>query len=194
MQVIPRGSNALVSHIQQNTRIPVMGHADGICHMYIDTAADMGKACRLAVDSKVDYPAACNALEKILVHSTLASDGRLFQLMVRPLPAASHNVGFRVYNFNPIVFDSSWCGPFLLQLALCFAVRMAMLFPSLSSEDTGRTWKHDLGMHNFQTQCLNRTLTSVSVDKGAYHMSDLSDYYRQAVQCNYCHIFAGSTG
>ena len=87
--MIPRGSNSLVSHIQQNTRIPVMGHADGVCHMYIDPAADMSKACRLAVDSKVDYPAACNALEKILVHSALTRDGRLFQLMVRSLPLAN---------------------------------------------------------------------------------------------------------
>ena len=81
-QVIPRGSNALVSHIKQNTKIPVMGHADGICHMYIDSSADIDKACRLAVDSKIDYPAACNAVEKILVHQSLAEDGRLFKLMV----------------------------------------------------------------------------------------------------------------
>ena len=79
--MIPRGSNALVSHIKQHTRIPVMGHADGICHMYIDPSADIDKACALAVDSKVDYPAACNALEKLLVHQQLAEDGRLFKLM-----------------------------------------------------------------------------------------------------------------
>jgi gamma-glutamyl phosphate reductase len=84
--VIPRGSNALVSHIQRNTRIPVMGHADGICHMYVDPSADIDKACRLAVDSKIDYPAACNALEKLLVHDKLTEDGRLFKLMVRAPP------------------------------------------------------------------------------------------------------------
>ena len=86
VQVIPRGSNALASHIQHNTRIPVMGHADGVCHMYIDPTADIAKACSLAVDSKVDYPAACNALEKLLVHQDLASDGRLFQLLVSSSP------------------------------------------------------------------------------------------------------------
>ena len=46
LQVIPRGSNALVSHIKANTKIPVMGHADGICHIYVDTAADIDEACR----------------------------------------------------------------------------------------------------------------------------------------------------
>lgn len=81
--MIPRGSNALVTHIKQNTKIPVMGHADGICHMYIDPSADIEKACNLAIDSKIDYPAACNALEKLLVHDSLAQDGRLFRLMVR---------------------------------------------------------------------------------------------------------------
>ncbi|KAK9823707.1 hypothetical protein WJX72_004820 [[Myrmecia] bisecta] len=78
--VIPRGSNALVSHIQQNTKIAVLGHADGICHIYLDPAVDIGAACRVCVDAKTDYPAACNAVEKILVHSDLARDGRLFQL------------------------------------------------------------------------------------------------------------------
>ncbi|KAK9811960.1 hypothetical protein WJX73_003110 [Symbiochloris irregularis] len=77
---IPRGGNALVSHIQHNTRIPVLGHADGICHLYVDARADIEMACSIAVDSKTDYPAACNAVEKILVHSELGRDGRLYQL------------------------------------------------------------------------------------------------------------------
>jgi len=95
-QVIPRGSNALVSHIQHNTRIPVMGHADGICHMYVDPSADIDKACSLAVDSKVDYPAACNALEKLLVHEKLMEDGRLFKLMVRhPLTSSTSLCSFQ---------------------------------------------------------------------------------------------------
>lgn len=70
-----------MSHIQHSTRIPVMGHADGICHMYVDPSADLAKACGLAVDSKVDYPAACNALEKLLVHEALVEKG-LFEIMV----------------------------------------------------------------------------------------------------------------
>ena len=75
--VIPRGSNALVSHIQHNTRIAVLGHADGICHIYVDPDSSVDMACRIIVDAKLDYPAACNAVEKVLVHSALARDGRV---------------------------------------------------------------------------------------------------------------------
>ena len=70
--IIPRGSNDLVRFIQDNTRIPVLGHADGICHLYIDSEADLGKALRIAIDSKTQYPAACNAIETLLLHEEIA--------------------------------------------------------------------------------------------------------------------------
>ncbi|KIJ21245.1 glutamate-5-semialdehyde dehydrogenase [Paxillus involutus ATCC 200175] len=69
--VIPRGSNALVKNIQNNTRIPVMGHADGLCHVYLHKDADRDKAIRVTVDSKIDYPSACNSVETLLVHREL---------------------------------------------------------------------------------------------------------------------------
>lgn len=79
--VIPRGSNALVRSIQENTRIPVLGHADGVCHIYVDDAADFDRARAVISDAKNDYPAACNAVETLLVHRQLVEDGRLTKLM-----------------------------------------------------------------------------------------------------------------
>jgi len=72
--IIPRGSNAFVRFIQNNTHIPVLGHADGLCHLYVDRAADLTKAVAIAVDSKTQYPAACNAIETLLVHQAIAGD------------------------------------------------------------------------------------------------------------------------
>jgi len=70
--IIPRGSNELVKFIQENTRIPVLGHADGICHLYIDIEANLEMALSVALDSKIQYPAACNAIETLLVHKHIA--------------------------------------------------------------------------------------------------------------------------
>ncbi|MBN8559047.1 MAG: glutamate-5-semialdehyde dehydrogenase [Leptolyngbya sp. UWPOB_LEPTO1] len=72
--IIPRGSNSFVKFVQDNTRIPVLGHADGICHLYVDRAADIPKAIQIAVDSKTQYPAACNAIETLLVDQAIASE------------------------------------------------------------------------------------------------------------------------
>ncbi|EAU90319.1 glutamate-5-semialdehyde dehydrogenase [Coprinopsis cinerea okayama7 len=71
--VIPRGSNSLVRNIQNNTRIPVMGHADGLCSVFLDESADVDKAVRIVVDSKTDYPSACNALETLILHEAILS-------------------------------------------------------------------------------------------------------------------------
>lgn len=70
--LIPRGSNAFVQYIMSNTKIPVMGHADGICHIYADSAIDVDKAVRVIIDSKTQYTAVCNATETLLVHKDAA--------------------------------------------------------------------------------------------------------------------------
>lgn len=72
--IIPRGSNEFVRYIMDNTRIPVLGHADGICHLYVDNDADVDMAIALTVDSKTQYVSVCNALETLLVHKSIAKD------------------------------------------------------------------------------------------------------------------------
>jgi glutamate-5-semialdehyde dehydrogenase len=70
--IIPRGSKEFVSHVAEHSRIPVLGHGEGLCHVYVDRAADVAKALGIAFDSKVQYPAACNAMETLLVHEEIA--------------------------------------------------------------------------------------------------------------------------
>ena len=79
--VVPRGSNQLVQHIKANSRIPVLGHADGICHIYVDKAANKDMAESIVVDAKTDYPAACNAMETLLVHADYPHKTELFSAL-----------------------------------------------------------------------------------------------------------------
>lgn len=72
--LIPRGSNAFVQYIMNHTSIPVLGHADGVCHMYVDKDYDIKKAIPLIIDGKTQYTAACNAVETVLVHRDIAAD------------------------------------------------------------------------------------------------------------------------
>lgn len=66
--IIPRGGNNLVQFIKNNTKIPVLGHADGVCHIYVDESADLEKAVKIIVDAKTQYPSACNSVETVIVH------------------------------------------------------------------------------------------------------------------------------
>ena len=70
--IIPRGSNQFVSYIMDHSRIPVLGHSDGICHVYVDRAADPETACRVVLDSKIQNVSVCNAMETLLVHRDMA--------------------------------------------------------------------------------------------------------------------------
>ena len=89
--IIPRGSNSFVRYVQDNTRIPVLGHADGICHLYIDRAAEIEKAVNITIDAKTHYPAACNAIETLLVHKEIAPT-----FLPKLVPAlATHQVELR---------------------------------------------------------------------------------------------------
>ena len=89
--VIPRGSKSLVEFVQNNTRIPVLGHSEGVCHIYVDRAADPALALRVIADAKLDYPAACNAVETVLLHAEIAPT------LVPPLIAALAAQGVRLH-------------------------------------------------------------------------------------------------
>ena len=71
--IIPRGGNSLVQFVKNNTKIPVLGHADGICHIFVDKTADIEKARRIVIDAKTQYPSACNAVETLLIHKEFSA-------------------------------------------------------------------------------------------------------------------------
>jgi glutamate-5-semialdehyde dehydrogenase len=71
--LIPRGSKEFVVFMERNSRIPVLGHGEGICHVYVDRTAEVSKAVQITLDSKVQYPAACNSVETLLVHKDIAA-------------------------------------------------------------------------------------------------------------------------
>ncbi len=80
--IIPRGSNALVQHIQQHSRVPVLAHADGICHVYWDQSASLSKAMEIIIDAKTEYPAVCNAMETLLIHEQIP-ENEIKQLLTK---------------------------------------------------------------------------------------------------------------
>lgn len=100
--VVPRGSNQLVRHIQSSTKIPVLGHADGICHAYVHEDADFDKAVEILVDSKTDYPAACNALETTLISSKFP---RLEELVAKLKESGITLLGGRASSLSSLRLD-----------------------------------------------------------------------------------------
>ncbi len=88
--VVPRGSTEFVNFVFHHSRIPVLGHGSGICHIYVDSAADLGMAQEVVVDAKIQYPAACNSVEKVLVHQAVA--GEFLPSLVAALQSAGVEV------------------------------------------------------------------------------------------------------
>src|SRR5919197_2385569 len=88
--IIPRGSKEFVRHVAEGSRVPVLGHGEGVCHVYIDRAADLRKAVAIALDSKTQYPAACNAAETLLIHEEIAP--RLLPGLIASLRSAGVEV------------------------------------------------------------------------------------------------------
>lgn len=107
--IIPRGSNKLVRFIKDNTRIPVLGHADGICHIFVDESADLDMAIRVVTDAKTQYPSACNAVETLLIHKDFAHKDELLaalqlseiQLVAEP-ESWAHEYGDKILAFKTV--------------------------------------------------------------------------------------------
>ena len=101
--LIPRGSNSFVKYIMNNTNIPVMGHADGICHTYVDEDFDLEKSIRILIGAKTQYPSACNTTETLLVHEKSVS------LLLPELNKAFGEAGIKVFADKDIIsyFDNA---------------------------------------------------------------------------------------
>ena len=119
--IIPRGSPELVRSIQDRTRIAVLGHADGICHVYVDAACDLDQAVAIVTDAKTEYPAVCNAAETVLVHADIAE--RLLPRLRESMPQVELRGDERVRALIDVLpaTDEDWDTEYL---DLILAVRM----------------------------------------------------------------------
>ena len=107
--IIPRGGNKLVKFIKENTKIPVLGHADGICHIFVDETADLEMAIKVVTDAKTQYPSACNSVETLLIHEKFPHIDNLLaalqlseiQLINNP-ESWSHEYGDKILSFKTV--------------------------------------------------------------------------------------------
>ncbi len=107
--IIPRGGNKLVKFIKENTKIPVLGHADGICHIFVDETADLEMAIKVVTDAKTQYPSACNSVETLLIHEKFPNIDNLLaalqlseiQLINKP-ESWSHEYGDKILSFKTV--------------------------------------------------------------------------------------------
>ena len=107
--IIPRGGNNLVRFIKENTKIPVLGHADGICHIFVDETADIDMAIKVVTDAKTQYPSACNAVETLLIHENFSKKDNLLaslqlseiQLIDKP-ESWAHEYGDKILSFKTV--------------------------------------------------------------------------------------------
>ena len=107
--IIPRGGNKLVKFIKENTKIPVLGHADGICHIFVDETADLDMAIKVVTDAKTQYPSACNSVETLLIHEKFSGKDNLLaalqlseiQLIDKP-ESWSHEYGDKILSFKTV--------------------------------------------------------------------------------------------
>lgn len=162
--VIPRGSNALVKNIKENTKINVMGHADGLCHAYIHDDADLTTAITVVLDSKVNYPAGCNALESLLIHD--ASVPKVLPSIVKALREAG--VTCKIHpdilryceQGDHGIFEASDADFVTEHLSLTLSIR------STSSISTAIEWINQHGSHHTDTIITTSTVAGAAFQRG----------------------------
>jgi delta-1-pyrroline-5-carboxylate synthetase len=142
--VIPRGGNALVSYIKANTRIPVLGHADGVCHVYVDESADADGACKIVVDAKTDYPSACNAMETLLVHKTTVANGVASRVMMALRSAGVKCLG------GPNAMKAGLCDN-AAEIFKCEYGNLTCLVEVVETVDEAIEWIHAYGSAHTET-------------------------------------------
>ncbi|CAB9527522.1 Gamma-glutamyl phosphate reductase [Seminavis robusta] len=142
--VIPRGSNALVSYIKANTRIPVLGHADGVCHVYVDESADKDAACKIAVDAKTDYPSACNAMETLLLHKATIENGVASSVLMALRAAGVKCLG------GPIAMKMGLCDSPAQELK-CEYGDLTCMVEIVEGLDEAVDWIHQYGSGHTET-------------------------------------------
>jgi delta-1-pyrroline-5-carboxylate synthetase len=136
--VIPRGSNALVSYIKANTRIPVLGHADGVCHVYLDSTANADVAAKIVVDAKTDYPSACNAMETLLLHRDTVSNGVSAAALMALRAAGVRCLG------GPVAMKQGLCDTAATELK-CEYGDLTCMVEIVESIDEAIDWIHKYG-------------------------------------------------
>mmetsp|Transcript_32472 Transcript_32472/g.65797 ORF Transcript_32472/g.65797 Transcript_32472/m.65797 type:complete len:514 (+) Transcript_32472:121-1662(+) len=142
--VIPRGSNALVSYIKANTRIPVLGHADGVCHVYVDASADADSASKIAVDAKTDYPSACNAMETLLLHKDTIKNGVAMMTLMRLRTAGVRCLG------GPKAMKSGLCDIAAKEMK-CEYGDLTCMVELVENVDEAIDWIHKYGSGHTET-------------------------------------------
>lgn len=136
--VIPRGGNDLVSYIKANTRIPVLGHADGVCHVYVDSSASASAAATISVDAKTDYPSACNAMETLLLHKDTVSNGVASQVLM-----ALRATGVKCLG-GPVAMKSGLCDSAAKELK-CEYGDLTCMVEVVETMDEAIDWIHKYG-------------------------------------------------
>jgi len=136
--VIPRGGNELVSYIKANTRIPVLGHADGVCHVYVAASASVDDACLAVVDSKVDYPSACNAMETLLLHTDTLSNGVALNILMHLRSAGVKCLG------GPVAMKSGLCDVAAEEMK-CEYGDLTCMVEMVNNKDEAIDWIHKHG-------------------------------------------------